>query len=1320
MKGTMTSTMTPTMKPAMNPTMKSMMKSLLLAAVLLLTAVPSLRAQGYGFYIGSQYIQLSEGDKVTFTESADQSEAPEEGFVTDIKVETSEGEITVYQATEIVFQGDIERYFQAMPSWFNQYGSNYGHYAFGYGSMMHIRDVMTAEMARSGNSGYNWFINWMRSTNLGPAYLYSNYVTEYYEDGITVANALIEALAPVTKYTDDQQAYLSTAYAFRALNYLEMAQMYEYLPNNATASRTFGGHDVTGLTVPIVKEGETFAESHPRATRDEMAAFILSDLDKAAAHIGDYTRKSKVVPDLYCVYGLYARCYMWLGEYAKAAEYAGKVIDGSGLRPAWATEIVLPADAFNNLAEQNWMWGAQPKDYDDVVNSGLVNWPSWMCNEMDGYAPYVPLVINPELIDKMGAGDARRGQFKLTGNEEHVVGYLFGDLPTYSSLKFRPYQGSDDSFVAAQAAYPVMRIEEMYLIRAEALMRSGQMAEGKDLLQRFVKEYRDPDFALPAGKTNDEYLDICFDQKRMELWGEGQIFFDYKRLDKSVNRCSDPSDSLAVNIWNANEQLCTVGRPAWMNFVFGSRSVNKNAALQGYNNPDPSGLYVAGTSALVDMQELGDGYVTMPIVEQLINEGMAAYFYSCSYSTSRDMTTLNVAIDGDNLVVEVKDGAVTIPEQTLYSLSPDSLMTLTVKAEGGVMEDGTITFTSDGITLKYGNQTVAPTVARRKGITFYLPEKTFSASIGMTLSRMADADHPYSVIEKNGRSWLHVYMSASTSQKAYLGAVATGVLSDEDYTPDYSAEYIDLGEYRKEGEGCPFTLTSDGATGTYTVWQGGGTQASGAWEGGYVDIPIEGTITPEQEQDIEVFAAFEVDGAIFKMRKVTFVYPEYSNSPSNIMLLDNGDDYYVEKYGTLRDLESDDDAFVSVIQCFGADVEAAYAFVVPQEMSAAEAQQAYEAKAYPMVSFALTHSREASVAYRIPVTERGTQKVAIVALSGGKVRRVAFSSTFDYKIWKSLGMGTFADNFLGTGECEVEIMQSMSDPNRFRLVNPYGEAYSAQEWYGGEAPEDLYFTVSRADGDSLAVDGMVTFDDCCTGYYMDLYDATIYLLHPSRFGLSDADCMYSCVDRWQDDGTPGVVKLAPYYYMWGVGGWNQTKTQNVTIVFPGVDLNADWAPYAIGAYKYTVLFGTEEEPTYDEGLTLYRNNTDYNRYKIENIFYGVDFVFTVDSVGCLYFDKQSVGYDHPNYGPVYVQQASSSMGGTCRFNASYTFDVNYVCSAGSFGLGEETFTITSLCNSAAAAPTRRQPAARKSLWQTHPKWEMPLDVPTPPVDGVKE
>ena len=478
----------------------------------------------------------------------------------------------------------------AMPAVLNKYatiGGSY-HWDWGYGSIMHVRDVMTEDMAVI-SSGYDWYSSWEQNVYQGESYIYGQFIWNYYWQAVLTTNKLIGALNPETA-SEAQMGYLAAAHAFRALFYLDMARMYEFLPNTATS-----GTNVEGLTVPIVDENTTEedARNNPRVPRAEMAAFILEDLDFAEEHIEKLEERANTLPHLAAVYGLKARYYMWLEEYANAQTYARQAIDASGLAPMTEDQCLSTSSGFNNI--DCWIWGAQMVAEDDVVQTGILNWASWMCNETSfGYSGQQPfLQIGASLYNRISDTDFRKKMWvapagtALEGQTEFltssVFGY-FGDiLPEYASVKFRPAEGNCDDFtVGAATAYPLMRVEEMYFIEAEAAAQQGNN-QAQSMLNSFMTQYRDSEYSTTA--TGQDLIDEIIFQKRIELWGEGLTFFDVKRLNMSVTRGYTGTNFSDATRFNTN------GRPAWMNICIVQTEKNNNAALIGYENPDPSGVY---------------------------------------------------------------------------------------------------------------------------------------------------------------------------------------------------------------------------------------------------------------------------------------------------------------------------------------------------------------------------------------------------------------------------------------------------------------------------------------------------------------------------------------------------------------------------------------------------------------------------------------------------------------------------------------------------------------------------------------------------------
>ena len=146
------------------------------------------------------------------------------------------------------------------------------------------------------------------------------------------------------------------------------------------------------------------------------------------------------------------------------------------------------------------------------------------------------------------------------------------------AIKFRPGQGNYTTYTVGNAVdHPLMRVEEMYLIEAEATAHYDA-ATGKSLLQSFMAN-RDPAYTVPA--ANDLIDEIIF-QKRIEFWGEGVIFYDLKRLNIGMHNGDTGTNAPPM------AQLSTDGRAPWWNCVFPLNAVQQNKALSGKNNPNPT------------------------------------------------------------------------------------------------------------------------------------------------------------------------------------------------------------------------------------------------------------------------------------------------------------------------------------------------------------------------------------------------------------------------------------------------------------------------------------------------------------------------------------------------------------------------------------------------------------------------------------------------------------------------------------------------------------------------------------------------------------
>ena len=461
------------------------------------------------------------------------------------------------------------------------------HNEFGYSALMHIRDVMTGDMTVVA-TGYDWFSSWASNRYMGESKIYSQYIWNFYRDLLYKVNEVIAK----AEESESNDGVKGVAHAFRAMLYLDAARMYEFLPNDRTSNINEAGNNVENLTLPIVKDAilpRNPVIDIPRATRNEMFDFILSELDKAQELIPLVKDASKEIPHLDAVYGLKARLYMWVGDYNNARKYARLAIENSNAQVMTERDCLDKSDGFNTM--DKWMWGSQFTEESRAVSSGIVNWTSWMSPEAQFGYNYAgaTAMIDAAMYERISNNDFRKLMFKapaghtLENRVDYIVdSYAAGAFPVYTAIKFRPNDGNAEDYkIGAAAAYPLMRLEEMYFIEAEAAEHLNA-GEGIALLKEFMTKHRDSSYTFNANA--DAIEEIVF-QKRVELWGEGQTFFDIKRLNMSVTRGYEGSNVDHSRRFNTN------GRPAWMNTCIVTTAKQENTAIEGYENPDPSDLY---------------------------------------------------------------------------------------------------------------------------------------------------------------------------------------------------------------------------------------------------------------------------------------------------------------------------------------------------------------------------------------------------------------------------------------------------------------------------------------------------------------------------------------------------------------------------------------------------------------------------------------------------------------------------------------------------------------------------------------------------------
>lgn len=436
------------------------------------------------------------------------------------------------------------------------------------------------------NSGYDWYRTYnTMSANCGETsyFAYLPWFTLY--RFVKAANDVISTIDFESESTSDNiKGMGGAAYAMRAFDYYMLTVLFEPVENIYTDVSK-----VKGLSVPIVSENTTTeqAKSNPRVTHDEMMTFIHSDLDKAEKYLANWTPKDGHLPNLAVVYGIRAKVYLWDEDYANAAKYARMAIEASGASPVTASQWEDPTSGFC-VANQAWMWYIS---YDAENMRNLANFTGWISGEADwGYSSLTRPSMDKSLFDKISDTDFRKTTF-LHPDKYAYYDYktcrdqqFIEDAPACLSLKFRCKGGDWENYATGGAVdVPIMRVEEMYLIEAEAKAAAGDLEGGIALLNNFMQNYRDPNYNyVSKGDLRAFQLEVLT-QMRIEFWGEGNAFPSAKRIKPGVMQNYEGTNAPA-NIFKIN---CAGIKPIW-NLVIPISELNNNKALQGWNNPNPT------------------------------------------------------------------------------------------------------------------------------------------------------------------------------------------------------------------------------------------------------------------------------------------------------------------------------------------------------------------------------------------------------------------------------------------------------------------------------------------------------------------------------------------------------------------------------------------------------------------------------------------------------------------------------------------------------------------------------------------------------------
>jgi len=273
------------------------------------------------------------------------------------------------------------------------------------------------------------------------------------------------------------------AYFYRAKFLFNMAVVWVLAYDRNTTS------DILGLPL---RTGTDFNEPSVRSNQKETFELIISDLKQAIPCLPE-TPIHVMRPSKPAAYAQLAKVYLYMQDYQNAGLYADSCLQLQHELINYNDVDTSRAYSFDNFNEE-------------VIMHSVIGTPA-------------PLnisraKISPDLYALYADGDLRKQVFfKLNSDGSHA------------------FKGS---YSGTMAPFGGLSVNEILLIRIEALTRANELDEAAGLLKTLYEKRWDGNSAIPSfeGMDQRQLLSFVLEERRRELPMRGVRWYDIKRLNK--------------------------------------------------------------------------------------------------------------------------------------------------------------------------------------------------------------------------------------------------------------------------------------------------------------------------------------------------------------------------------------------------------------------------------------------------------------------------------------------------------------------------------------------------------------------------------------------------------------------------------------------------------------------------------------------------------------------------------------------------------------------------------------------------------------------
>lgn len=399
----------------------------------------------------------------------------------------------------------------------------YGMQFFVYGDVHAGDDYQYNNIGGSNRASFYYDMNYQTASEFTSSTSSSNVAWKSPYIVIGRANRIIAAAeggalsdAAEAKATIDQ--YAAEAKVLRALAHFDLVRIY---------GKPYTEDQGASLGVPLVT-GVLESNAKPaRSTVAEVYTQVVKDLTEA---ISSNALATETEPGYVSVWGakaILSRVYLNMGDYANALSVAEDIIKNSGAA-LWTRDQYFKAWDASTPNESEFLFRLNVSGSTDNNDlNGIGN--------LQGRDGYKEMVATKKFVDMLSAdaNDVRNDMFLPATADKEVA--AFGTNKVYLN-KLRGQGGN----LRNVTIVPIIRLSEVYLTAAECAFRNNDKTKAVEYLNDLVKNRTTTEASLAT--VDNITLERILIERRKELIGEGQRYFDALRNNETITRYTSEAD----------------------------------------------------------------------------------------------------------------------------------------------------------------------------------------------------------------------------------------------------------------------------------------------------------------------------------------------------------------------------------------------------------------------------------------------------------------------------------------------------------------------------------------------------------------------------------------------------------------------------------------------------------------------------------------------------------------------------------------------------------------------------------------------------------